>query len=137
MSTPAAPNWRRPPTPTAGASSLGLTTRQGALLAYSAGWVSGLALLTLESRDRDVRWHAAQSLLGFGALTILGAVFLAVAGLSLFTSLTMFRIFLWASQLLIVAGLLLWAWSLVQVARGRSPRWPLIAARVDRFTGHA
>lgn len=125
--------WRRPPGEGPGPSSLGLTTKQASLLAYSAGWISGLVLLTLEAQDREVRWHAAQSLLGFGALTLVGLVLLILAGLSLFTSLTLFRVCLWAAQALIAIGLMLWLWSLLQVALGKSPRWPLIGDRADRL----
>jgi uncharacterized membrane protein len=124
-------SWGRPET--AGGSSLGLSRRQASLLAYSAGWISGLVLLTLEARDRDVRWHAAQSFVGFGVLTVVAGVLLALAGISLFTSLMLFRVCLWAAQVLIAVGLLLWLWSLMQVARGSSPRWPFIGGLVDRI----
>ena len=133
MPTPAAPNWRRPETATAGTSSLGLTTRQASLLAYSAGWISGLVLLTLEARDRDVRLHAAQSFLGFGVLTLVGATLLALAGISLFWSLTMFRVCLWLVQGVVAAGLVLWAWSLFLLATGRSPHWPIVGRRAQRL----
>ncbi len=133
MSTPAAPDWRRPTTAAPSTSSLGLSTRQGALLAYSAGWISGLILLTLEAHDREVRLHAAQSLLGFGVLTALGALLLMLAGASLLTSLTLARLSFWAACGVIGVGLLLWIWSLAQVAAGRSPRWPLVSARAERL----
>ena len=92
-------------------------------------------LLTLEGRDAQVRWHAAQSFIGFGLLTALTVGLLALAALSLFTSLTLFRVFLWAAQGVIVVGLLLWLWSLAQVVLGHSPRWPLIGRRVARLAG--
>ena len=50
-------------------TSLGLNRKRAAILAYSAGWVTGLLVLWLEGRDHETRWHAAQSVLGFGALT--------------------------------------------------------------------
>ena len=124
---------RRSPGEGPGRSSLGLTTKQASLLAYSAGWISGLVLLTLEARDREVRWHAAQSFVGFGVLTVVGVVLLALAGISLFSSLMLFRVCLWAAQALVAVGLLLWLWSLMQVALGRSPRWPFSGGRVDRI----
>lgn len=129
--TSGAASWGRPET--AEGSSLGLTRRQASLLAYSAGWISGLALLTLEARDREVRWHAAQSLVGFGLLTLVGVVVLMLAGASLFISLTLFRACLWIAQGVLLVGLLLWVWSLVRVALGRTVRWPLIGGRVDRL----
>ena len=54
---------------------LGLNERVERVLAYSFGWVSGLLLLLIETRStessRNVRWHAAQSVLTFGTLSLL------------------------------------------------------------------
>lgn len=44
-----------------------LRPRLGALLAYLFGWVSGLAVLFTQD-DREVRFHAAQSVIAFGGL---------------------------------------------------------------------
>jgi uncharacterized membrane protein len=129
--------WRPPATFAPEVTALGVTRRQAALLAYSAGWISGLVILTLEPTDREVRWHAAQSLLGFGFLTAVAVLLLVLAGLSLFTSLTLFRVCLWAAQVLIAVGLVLWLWSLVQVARGREPRWPGLGRRAERLSALA
>ena len=75
-----------------------MSRKQAILLAYSAGWLTGLLVLWLEGRDRATRVHAAQSFLGFGLLTLLGLVLLAVALIGLFSSLSLFRIGLWAAQ---------------------------------------
>jgi uncharacterized membrane protein len=114
-------------------TSLGLSRRQAAILAYSAGWVTGLVVLWLEGRDRETRWHAAQSVIGFGALSLIGALLLGVAAVGLLSSLMVFRVGLWAAQGVIVVGFALWAWSVARVALGATLRWPLIGARVDRL----
>jgi uncharacterized membrane protein len=114
-------------------TSLGLSRKKAALLAYSAGWLSGLLVLWLEGQDRDTRWHAAQSVLGFGALTVLGCACLGLAALGLLSSLTVFRVGLWATQGIVLVGVTLWLWSMIHVALGGTPRWPLIGARVDRL----
>lgn len=51
-------------------TSLGLNVRLERVLAYMFGWVSGIILFFLE-RNRSVRWHAAQSMITFGLLSIL------------------------------------------------------------------
>ena len=114
-------------------TSLGLSSRQAALLAYSAGWISGVLVLWLEARDRPSRWHAAQSVIGFGLLSLLGAVMLGIAAIGLLSSLTLFRVGLWGAQAIVVIGLLLWAWSMAKVAFGGVPRWPLPADRLARL----
>ena len=114
-------------------TSIGLSRKGAALLAYSAGCVTGVLVLWLEGRDTETRWHAAQSALGFGALALAALACLGVAAIGLLSSLAVFRVGLWATQAIIVGGIVLWLWSLVRVALGGTPRWPLIAARADRF----
>lgn len=116
-------------------ASVALSRRNASMLAYAAGWLSGLLLLLLESRDREVRWHAAQAFLGFGVLSVLAVTLLAAAGASLFVSIALFRVCLWLAQSVIVVGAVLWLVSLVQVARGRAFRWPLLAGRAERLAG--
>jgi len=51
-------------------TTLGLDERFERVLAYAFGWVSGLILFFLE-KNRNVRWHAAQSMVTFGTLSLL------------------------------------------------------------------
>lgn len=132
---PAAPPAPRSTRTRVAETSIGLSRKQAALVAYSAGCITGLLILWLEGRDAETRWHAAQSALGFGALAVVGLVLLGVAAVGLLSSLTLFRVGLWATQGLVVVAVGLWLWSLVHVALGGTPRWPLIASRVDRLSG--
>ncbi len=52
------------------ATTLGLDERIERVLAYVFFWVSGLVLFFLE-KNRNVRWHAAQSILTFAPLFLL------------------------------------------------------------------
>jgi uncharacterized membrane protein len=56
-------------------TALGLDRNVSALLAYSLGWVSGLAVILIEKEDDFVRFHAMQSIVTFGALSILSVSF--------------------------------------------------------------
>ena len=51
-------------------TSLGMDVRLERVLAYAFGWVSGLLLFFLE-KNRNVRWHAPQSMVTFGTLSML------------------------------------------------------------------
>ncbi len=51
-------------------TSLGMNVRLERVLAYAFAWVSGIILFFLE-KNRNVRWHAAQSMVTFGSLSIL------------------------------------------------------------------
>lgn len=54
---------------------MGMKARTAGWLSYLFGWVTGLIFLLLERENRFVRFHAMQSLLFFGAISILEAVF--------------------------------------------------------------
>ena len=47
-----------------------LTPNVAALLCYVGGWISGIVLLVLEQKNRFVRFHALQSIILFGSLTV-------------------------------------------------------------------
>ena len=58
-----------------GATSTGVDPRVSAMLCYAAWWITGLLFLFLEREHRGVRFHAAQSLVVFGTLSLLmGAI---------------------------------------------------------------
>ncbi|ADJ26666.1 protein of unknown function UPF0132 [Dehalogenimonas lykanthroporepellens BL-DC-9] len=55
-------------------SSTGLKSNVAGLLCYLATWVSGLILYFIEKKSSFVRFHAAQSVIVFGGLTILTTI---------------------------------------------------------------
>ncbi len=52
----------------------GLDPSTAALLAYLLGWVTGLLFLAVEKGDDYVRFHAMQSVLFFGGVTLVAVV---------------------------------------------------------------
>ena len=59
--------------------TIGIPPNLAAALAYLLAWVSGIIVLLVEKDNRYVRYHAAQSVLVFGGLTVLGML-LPIAG---------------------------------------------------------
>ena len=63
-------------TPTEGAakpeaeSSTGLSANVASLLCYVAGWVTGIVFVVLEKKSIFVKFHAWQSIMTFGVLTL-------------------------------------------------------------------
>ena len=51
-------------------TSTGLEQNVAGLLCYLVGWVTGLIFLLIEKENRFVRFHAMQSIVVFGALTV-------------------------------------------------------------------
>ncbi len=59
-------------------TSTGLDANLAAALSYLLGFVSGAVFLLLEKENRFVRFHALQSVLAFGAITLLWVLLNAV-----------------------------------------------------------
>jgi len=55
-------------------TSTGLSPNIAGLLCYVAGWISGIIFLVLEQRNKFVRFHAAQSIVAFGIITVAGII---------------------------------------------------------------
>ena len=55
-------------------SSTGLPGHMAAILCYLLGWISGLIFYLIEKDSDFVRFHAAQSIIVFGGLTIISIV---------------------------------------------------------------
>jgi uncharacterized membrane protein len=55
-------------------TSTGLSPNIAGLLCYVAGWISGIIFLVLEQRNKFVRFHAIQSIIVFGTLTVAGII---------------------------------------------------------------
>ena len=61
----------QPPTPQPAAAGSGMDKRTAALLSYLVTWVTGIIFLFVGKNDPDVKYHAAQSVVFFGGLTVL------------------------------------------------------------------
>lgn len=63
-------------TPTKGAakpeteSSTGMSANVAGLLCYVAGWITGIVFIVLEKKSTFVKFHAWQSIMTFGVLTV-------------------------------------------------------------------
>ncbi len=55
-------------------TSTGVDARLASVLCYAGWWVTGLVFLFAERRNQNVRFHAAQSLVLFGGLSIVIAL---------------------------------------------------------------
>ena len=52
-------------------ASGGVDKKTGAILSYLLGWVTGLIFLFVGKSDPDVKYHAAQSIVFFGGMTVI------------------------------------------------------------------
>ena len=55
-------------------TSSGLDENVAGLLCYVLGWISGIVFLIIEPTNKFVRFHAFQSIIVFGAITVVGII---------------------------------------------------------------
>ena len=99
-----------------GATSTGIQPNVAGLLCYLLGWVTGLIFFLIEKDNKFVRFHAMQSMIVFGGLTVLNIVFSMLFALS-----GLFFIF----KLIYLAGLALWIVLMVKAYQGESFKIPV------------
>ena len=59
---------------TTGGSTTGLEPNIAGFLCYLGGWISGIVFLVIEQKNKFVRFHALQSIITFGSLTVASAM---------------------------------------------------------------
>ena len=116
-------------------TTLGLGERLESVLAYLFGWVSGLILFFVE-KNRTVRWHAAQSMITFGTLSLvmLGVSILKgmLSWVPILSLLTNFGLGLLLSALWWLT-VLLWVWLMIMAWIRPDYRLPFISDWVRYF----
>ena len=106
----------QPPT-----SSTGLDPRTAAALASLAGPLSGALVLWVETGNRDVRFHAWQSILAVGGLVLLVLICSALAVVALFFSATAMLVMLNVATA--IAGVLAIVWAVCLWKAFAGGRW--------------
>ena len=119
----------------AGASQYGPSTMQmdpktAAGLSYVLGWITGIIFFLMEKQNRFVRFHAMQSILFFGGLSVLSIVLQVVTGLNIpFISF----LTLCVNGLLGIVGLVGWIVLLINGFQGKYFKLPVIGDYAERY----
>jgi uncharacterized membrane protein len=113
------------------ASSEGLAENVAGLLCYVLGWVTGIIFLLIDKRP-FVRFHAAQSIVVFGALMIIRIGFGFVMGAS---GLIGFGLWAAVSMLIGLLTLILWILLMVKAYQHELYRLPIAAGIADGIAG--
>jgi uncharacterized membrane protein len=95
-------------------TSMGLEQNVAGLLCYVLGWVTGIIFFVLEKDNKFVRFHAMQSIIVFGAITVVDIIlrFIPFIGWVL-------------SWLLSILALILWIVLMVKAYRGEKYKLPV------------
>ncbi|HEV2655041.1 MAG TPA: hypothetical protein VGU68_16290 [Ktedonobacteraceae bacterium] len=116
-------------------TTLGLDERLERVLAYALGWLSGLLLFLFE-KNHHVRWHALQSMMVFGTLSILMVVVnmlrWMLSSIWFLNVITNFGLGL-LSNVLFWVTILLWVWLMVMAWFKHDYRLPFISDWIRRI----
>ncbi len=110
-------------------TSTGLQENVAGLLCYLGVWVTGIIFLILEPKNRFVRFHALQSIVTFGGLSIVGFV------INAFTGGPLLFIYLSLSWILGVLGLILWIVLMVKAYQGERYKLPVAGDIAEGWLG--
>lgn len=99
-------------------STTGLDERLASVLCYSAWWITGLLFLVIERQHRGIRFHAAQSLVLFGALSLLLLGLGALSALALMVSGQAYQVARAVADALWIGAAALWLVLVVRAWRG-------------------
>lgn len=108
-----------------GKTSSGIEPKVAALLSYLVGWITGLIFFLIEKDNKYVRFHALQSIIVFGAFSVLGMA------LSVFASFCiMIKVYFllsligFISMLMWLAAFIIWVILMVKAYQGESFKLP-------------
>ncbi len=105
-------------------TSTGLEANVAGLLCYVLGWISGLVFILIEKENKFVRFHAMQSIIVFGALTLASIVLRWIPLLG------------WVISLLLsVLGLVLWIVLMVKAYQGEKYKLPWAGDLAEKQVG--
>lgn len=105
-------------------SSTGLSENVAATLCYVLGWVTGLIFLFVEKQSGFVRFHAMQSLMTFGLLSIAGFITNFLPGIGPLIG-----------ALIGLLSLVLWLVLMFKAWSGARYKLPLVGEEAERQAG--
>ena len=113
-----------------GPTSMGMQANVAAGLSYVLGWVTGLVFFLVEKQNRFVRFHAMQSILFFGGITVLGIVLNIVWGVGIpFISFVALCI----NSLLGLVAFIGWIVLLINGFQGKYFKLPIIGDYAEKY----
>lgn len=116
-----------------GATSTGVDARLSSMLCYAGWWVTGLVFLFAERQHAGVRFHAAQSLIVFGVLSLLLFLSGGASAVAFVVATPAFRLIQAAGNALWFGAVLLWLFLLLKTWRGETWRVPVAADLATRI----
>jgi uncharacterized membrane protein len=109
---------------------MGMQPNVAAGLSYVLGWVTGLVFFLVEKQNRFVRFHAMQSILFFGGLTVLNIVLNVISG---FDIIFISGIAALLGYLIGLVGFVGWIVLLINGFQGKYFKLPIVGDYAERY----
>lgn len=111
-------------------TQFGLQKNVAALLCYVFGWISGLVFYFVE-KDRFIRFHAIQSIITFGAFSVIEMMFSIV--MNPFFFFRTFFIMVFINIVLGIAAFVLWILLMVKAYQGEWFKLPIAGDLAEKY----
>ena len=112
---------QQPQPPPKQAQTTGLQENVAGLLCYAGWWVTGIIFLILEPNNKNIRFHAWQSILSFGAFFIVALIFSVIP-------------FIWfIGTILWIAGVILWIYLMYMTYQGKKIVLPIVGQLAEKW----
>jgi len=116
-------------------TSTGVDERLASVLCYAGWWITGLVFLFAERRHQRVRFHAAQSLIVFGALSIVLFLCGGASAVAFFVAVPTFQLLQSIGNAVWLAAVLLWFFLLLKAWRGETWQVPIAGGLALKVAG--
>ena len=103
-------------------TSLGLKRNVESALSYSFGWITGILFFLLEKEDKTVRFHALQSIIVFGSITIIYIIFSVIPFIGWILGMLVF-----------LSGLALWLVLMIKAYQGENFELPIVSDIAEKY----
>ena len=109
-------------------TSVGLEENVAGLLCYVLGWISGLVFILIEKENKFVRYHAMQSIIVFGSITVIQII------LSIFSVIPFLGfIFSVLSWIVSIITIILWIVLMVKAFQGQMYKLPWAGNMAEKY----
>jgi uncharacterized membrane protein len=94
------------------------------LLCYVLGWITGLVFFLIEKENKTVRFHAMQSIIVFGAITVVSIIvsWIPIVGYII-------------GVLLSILALVLWILLMIKAYQGGKYKLPIAGDMAEKWAG--
>lgn len=116
-------------------TSTAVDARLSSVLCYAGWWITGLVFLFAERRHAGVRFHAAQSIVVFGAFSLALLLTGSLSAVTFVLGAPAFQLVQTVGYVLWLAAVIMWLYLLLTAWRGETWEIPLAGTLARKLAG--